>query len=369
MSSHYVDVAIGLSYTFLAVSLLCSATREAIASLFQTRAKVLLDGVLTLLHEADTQPRLRGILPSIRRLLRLDGGFGLAKLDAQSLAAQVMRHPLITGLAQRGRMPSYIPSAIFARALVATLVERYGKGESAEALLSRLGNDRLKRTLLAIMGEGPDDLAALEGALRIWYDSVMDRISGWYKRRSQFVLFLIGVFYAAAMNIDALQLSQRLWNDAELRTQLVSKAEGATPPAPAAASASASAAAVTVAARQAAAQASAVQELPIGWPSSRFSGTNGTSRINGASGTNGTSGTNGASGTNGTSGSGGAGAFAAALAFALMGWIVTAFAASLGSPFWFDGIGWLLALRGTGAKPAAESTAAPPALTLPSLRQ
>jgi hypothetical protein len=52
MSSHYLDVAVGLSYTFLAVSLLCSATREAIASLFQTRAKVLLDGVLTMLHES-----------------------------------------------------------------------------------------------------------------------------------------------------------------------------------------------------------------------------------------------------------------------------------------------------------------------------
>ena len=65
MSSHYLDVAVGLSYTFLAVSLLCSATRDAIASLFQTRAKVLLDGVLTLLHEAAARPKLRGVWPSV----------------------------------------------------------------------------------------------------------------------------------------------------------------------------------------------------------------------------------------------------------------------------------------------------------------
>src|SRR5471030_1497016 len=188
MSSHYLDVAIGLSYTFLAVSLLCSATREAIASLFQTRAKVLLDGVLTMLHEPAGKSRLRGIIPSIKRFLRMDEGFNLAKLGPHSLSAAVMTHPLITGLAQQGRMPSYIPSAIFARAFVSTLTAKYGKAQTAAQLLANVGNEGLSRTLLALMGEGPDDLAALESAVRIWYDTVMDRITGWYKRRSQLVL-------------------------------------------------------------------------------------------------------------------------------------------------------------------------------------
>jgi hypothetical protein len=339
MSSHYADVFIGLSYTFLAVSLLCAATREAIASLFQTRAKVLLDGVLTLLHEPQGKPRLRGIVPSLRRLLRLSGGFGLERLGATSLTAAVMRHPLITGLAQEGRMPSYIPSQIFARAFVATLTARYGKGKSALMLLDSVGNDGLKRTLLAIMGEGPDDAAALEAAVRIWYDTVMERISGWYKRRSQFVLFLVGLFYAVAMNIDALQLSQRLWTDGALRDGLVEKAQqvravGLPVALPAEQGA-------LVQARLAGAQVQELQKLPIGWPSSRFDDL------------------------------GGAGAWLAALALALVGWAATAFAASLGSPFWFDGIGWLLALRGTGAKPAAETTGTAPSvtITLPSLRK
>ena len=331
MSSHYLDVAVGLSYTFLAVSLLCSATREAIASLFQTRAKVLLDGVLTMLHESAARPKLRGVWPSLLRLFRIEGGFGLDKLDEKSLTAQVMRHPLIVGMAQQGRMPSYIPSTIFARAFVSTLTTRYGKGQTAVALLNSVGNEGLTRTLLAIMGEGPDDAAALENAVRIWYDTVMERISGWYKRRSQFVLFLVGLFYACVMNIDALQLSQRLWNDSALTAQLVQKAAAATPAAPPAADAT-----PLDLTKQAKAQAQSVQELPIGWPSARFTGVSGV------------------------------GAFSIALCFALLGWIATAFAASLGSPFWFDGIGWLLALRGTGAKP---ETTTPPAatVTLPTL--
>ncbi|MRW88733.1 hypothetical protein GJ699_01895 [Duganella sp. FT80W] len=347
MTSHYADVLIGLSYTFLAVSLLCAATREAIASLFQTRAKVLLDGVLTLLHEPDHKSRLRGILPSLSRLLRRHGGFGLDKLGSASLTAEVMRHPLITGMAQRGRMPSYIPSQIFARAFVSTLTAKYGKGKTAAMLLEQVGNEGLTRTLLAIMGEGPDDVAALEAAVRIWYDTVMERISGWYKRRSQFVLFLVGLFYAVAMNIDALQLSQRLWKDDALRDSMVEKAEqiraaGLPPPLvqpPDAVASGASSALAQAAVAQA--KAKDVQQLPIGWPSSRFDGVDG------------------------------AWPFVIALAMALVGWVATAFAASLGSPFWFDGIGWLLALRGTGAKPASETAAAPPSvtITLPSLRK
>jgi len=313
MSSHYLDVAIGLSYTFLAVSLLCSATREAIASLFQTRAKVLLDGVLTMLHESAGRKRVRGIVPSLQRLLRLERGFRLDDLGADSLTREVMSHPLIIGMAQKGRMPSYIPSAIFARAFVATLAAKYGKAQTAALLLAKVGNDGLSRTLLAIMGQGPDNVAALEAAVCIWYDTVMERTSGWYKRRSQLVLFCVGLFYACAMNIDALQLSQRLWDDSAVTAVLVQKAADAKP-------ANALGPTATAQTAQASKDLKEVRTLPIGWPSSRFD-------------------------------SAGGKGYAGALVFALIGWILTAFASSLGAPFWFDGIGWLLALRGSGVKP------------------
>lgn len=324
MSSHYLNVAIGLSFTFLAVSLLCSATREAIASLFQTRAKMLLDAVLTMLHESAARPRLRGVLPSLRRLLRRQDGFALERLGNAPLTAAVTRHPLIVGLALPGRMPSYIPAPIFARAFVATLLAREDQQRSAQALLAGLGNDGLARTLRAIMGAGPDDVAALEEAVRIWYDTVMERTTGWYKRRSQCVLFLVGLFYAGAMNIDALVLSERLWQDsttaAALARQGAEQAGGGKLQA---------AAGTLQAAVGANASLQQVAGLPIGWPPARFAQEHGH-----------------------------AGSAALALALTFAGWAVTAFAASLGAPFWFDGVGWLLALRGTGAKPPSGSSAA-----------
>lgn len=346
MSHHYLDVALGLSATYLALSLLCSASREAIASLFQSRAKMLLDGVLTLLYEPAGLALLAGILPSLRRLLRRNDGFDLSALGAQSLAAAVLRHPLITGQAQAGRMPSYIPSALFARATMDTLQQRYGSHSSARALLAQLNNPPLQRTLLALLGTA-DDLAALEQALLSWYDTVMARTTGWYKRRSQSVLFGLALGFAVALNIDSFALSQRLWRDpnmaqqsaelaAELSSQLSAQLSAQAGQQGGQASSAAelpapvlpSAALLAAATRQLDSQRNG---LPIGWPAQQLQGW---AEL-------------------------GHGAQAGALLLAALGWLMTAFAASLGAPFWFDGVGWLLALRGTGSRPPSSLTGAP----------
>ncbi len=370
MSTHYLDVALGLAATFLSLSLLCSASREALASLFQSRAKMLLDGILTLLYEPAGLPLLRGILPSLRRLLRRDGGFDLRALGPTSLAAAVLAHPLITGLAQPGRMPSYIPSSIFARALLATLMQRHGPQSSARALLERIGNPPLQRSLLALLGSA-DDLDALEQALRCWYDTVMARTSGWYKRRSQLLLFMLALGYAVAMNIDAITLSQRLWRDQSLAAQLAQQSgelmaqqhaasaslagvmQSIQPPLDAAAQdQNVAAASVTLALTDEASPAagnagaalgSATQllgTLPIGWPSARLAGLSEAP----------------------------IGAALLALLLVLLGWTLTGFAASLGAPFWFDGLGWLLGLRETGGRPSTHAMLVAEPASLPSLR-
>ena len=151
-------------------------------------------------------------------------------------------------------------------------------------------------------------------------------------KRQQLVLFCVGLFYAASMNIDAIELSKRLWGDDQVAAQLAQQgADGVAsgrvkPPAPPVAGAPA--ATPLEQAATAKKEWQMVEKLPIGWPSSRFDDVAGK----------------------------GVAAFLGALAFALLGWIVTAFASSLGAPFWFDGIGWLLALRGSGSRPQTETT-------------
>ncbi|NCD70968.1 hypothetical protein [Mucilaginibacter agri] len=57
--------------------------------------------------------------------------------------------------------------------------------------------------------------------LETWYDDSMNRVSGWYKRQVQFILFLIGIVIAATFNVDILLISGKLSTDKDARDQLV----------------------------------------------------------------------------------------------------------------------------------------------------
>ena len=101
--SYILDVAIGLVFVYMLLSLLCSTINEqVITRILSLRAKTLEDGIKNML--ADPQG---------------------------DLTKQVYENPLIKGLSQNAlsekpRKPSYIPSDLFAQAVMAlNVVQTY----------------------------------------------------------------------------------------------------------------------------------------------------------------------------------------------------------------------------------------------------
>ena len=58
-----------------------------------------------------------------------------------------------------------------------------------------------------------------------WFNNSMDRLSGWYKRRSQVLAFMIGISIAILLNVDSIQLAIQLWRDPIVREALVAQAD------------------------------------------------------------------------------------------------------------------------------------------------
>ena len=54
----------------------------------------------------------------------------------------------------------------------------------------------------------------------------MERSTGWYKRQTRFILFIIGFLMAGIFNIDTIEITSRLSKDDDLRDQIVKMAEG-----------------------------------------------------------------------------------------------------------------------------------------------
>lgn len=282
LGSNILETVIGIILVFLIMSLICSALREIIESALKQRA-------LDLEH-------------GIRELLQDDEGDGLAH--------ELYSHPLVFGLytgrytphqksnvkrwfGRGGHLPSYIPPDHFARAIID--LDQQGKIESPAM-----------RGVLRSLSQDVADIAQKRANIEAWFNSSMERVGGWYRRRTQVVLLSLGVIAAAGFNVNPIRIAQTLYRDSDLRAAVTATAEKfAAAPNPNTRTDSAMAA-----------YSKNVQELhrladagmPMGW-SDRPEGWG--------------------------------------WLVALLGWLITAVAVTLGAPFWFDLLNKFMALRST----------------------
>jgi hypothetical protein len=217
-----LDTAIGLVLVYLLLSLMCSAITEILETWLKRRSFDLDRGVRQLLADPD--------------------GTGLTKLFYQ--------HPIIASLF-RGRydptssknLPSYIPSRQFALALMDLMLPSQpsalsgaagaigGSGTTPsitplrDAVAKLEEADALRRTLLTLIDAANNDIVQVRANIEQWFDAAMDRVSGYYKRRSQKILVAIGIVIAVLMNVSSITVAEALWTDQTMRDSLAKIAQ------------------------------------------------------------------------------------------------------------------------------------------------
>jgi hypothetical protein len=327
MGMPVLDVALGVVFLYLLLSLIVTTLQEALASLFKWRAQNLYAAVAGLLDD----PK--------------------ASAEWRSLGKELYEHPLVTKLCSkdvqpasvasfasknRFRLPSYLPSRTFAVALLDVLRHKSSAMEAsgadkvlanARAIVDRLPEGELKRALLLQVGDADllgttlDARAkAVSERIEAWFNDSMLRASGWYKRKAQAWSIALGIAIAVATNADTFHVAKALWLDGSLRATVAANAQSFhAASAPAAENAADPAKQVkgakdgakpTLAKRLETQLADLDQAgLPIGWPLPASSSW-----------------------------------------VTVVGWLVTGFAVSLGAAFWFDILGRVLQVRGSGVK-------------------
>jgi hypothetical protein len=139
-------------------------------------------------------------------------------------------HPLIKSLSKPGAHPSYIP----ARAFVAAILDILNSGEhagitmdSVRSAIDDLPDSNAKRSLLSL-AQGTADVAAFEKRLEGWFEDAMDRVSGWYKAKTQIVTALVAVGITILANADTVQISRKLFVTPTERDKIVAEASVAS---------------------------------------------------------------------------------------------------------------------------------------------
>jgi hypothetical protein len=312
-NSQVLEVSLGLVFVFLLVSLILTAVMESIEAISKSRAVDLEKALSELLEDRDgtglrkrlyDHPLIAALYPGDYVATRFDGDGN--RIDGGSK-----------------RSPSYIPREQFALALLDLARSGQVQGPVYEAL----------ETMRQSVG---GDLERLRKEVGGWYDGAMDRASGWFRRRKQVLLFWFGLAVAIALNVNAVTIGQELAVNAALRQAVARLAEESVPTLATVVPDGGAEAELPALDAAAAAQVRVLQaqvralELPIGWDEAAVQ------RIRDA-----------LTGANLATG----GAFLLVL---VAGYLMTAFAATLGAPFWFDVLNKIMVVRST-VKPTEKS--------------
>lgn len=231
-----LDVAIGLIFVFFILAVVCSGINEAFASAFRWRAQDLERGLWELLRDPDARENATEALekmkahPLIRPML-----YPPNKASAQ-LSPPVRKNGR-PKTSRKTDLPSYIPSRTFTSALLGfgqTAVNVADGADLKHAMrkidqsITEIPSEPVRQALTALLHNAQGDAVAFRHNVEQWYDDQMERVSGWYRKRIQKVLWILAFVVAFTLNADALQMAKRLWVEPSVRQSLVSQAETAT---------------------------------------------------------------------------------------------------------------------------------------------
>jgi hypothetical protein len=402
-----LDVAIGLSFMFFVLSIVCSSLNEGIATVLNWRAKTLELWIGNVLSDptqlqriapaikdnlaranvpenaqaavagtvaaavADTSITIAQIKAKIADALK---AVNVSEADAEDAVTDIFHaaeearkapasavpaqtgttpsaradeffsHPAVQPLIKpptqgpaidpasgrpRGRRPSYVPSSTFATVLLNQATGGHATDATAGQVIANLpavigaAVTDIGHAASNAAADGTADLLVLREKIERYYDTSMQRVAGWYKRKVQLALTIIALVVSVGLNADSLGVTSSLWSDTTVRNVIVANAGRAVTNQ----SSSASSQGLTPALDQA-----KQLNLPLGW------------------------------------GHRGSGPAAAPHDFGswvskVAGILLTTFALTLGAPFWFDVLGRLFQVKGTGPKPASTAGTASPAGT------
>ncbi|MDB5915851.1 MAG: hypothetical protein JWR40_85 [Massilia sp.] len=92
-------------------------------------------------------------------------------------------------------------------------------------LIEDLDDQKMRKALLTLFDDAGNDVEKFKQNIEVWFNSAMDRVGGWYKRRSQWVTGVISLVVVVAMNVDAMLIVRYLDAHPGVRDGLVTQAK------------------------------------------------------------------------------------------------------------------------------------------------
>ena len=231
-----LDVAISLIFIYLLYSLLASIVQELISRMFNLRARLLTKALRHILDN-DTRQHNLGYLGQFTFFSWCyEQVWGLIYFFLPFKNSPFLKkfydNPGIKSLGEdrASSRPSYISPQTFVQSMM-HLLRGAGfdstKDNEAELIKQNLESGQsligpdTRLHLLNLLEDAKRDAEEFRLKVEHWFDEVMARTSGWYKKQTQVVLIMIGFIIAWQFNVDSIAITRILAKDKNAREQMV----------------------------------------------------------------------------------------------------------------------------------------------------
>jgi hypothetical protein len=302
-----LSTVIGIVFVMLLFSLLASTILELIAGFLSLRGRHLVKAIKGMVGSEATQDFIQHPF-------------------FQQLSAGSQERTRVSG--KKRALPSYINASTFSSILLDIM--SIDSNTDLKAKIDALPEGAPKKLAQFLYKQTNGELVELKKKVEEWYNEVMDRVSGAYKRNSQRWLVGIGLFVAVVFNVDVINIYHNLSINATLSNVIADQATTfvntqAAPVAPNLDNPDIAAAKQKIGVLVNENIAALESPLGLGWDTVDWQKVD----------------------------------FKFWL-YKLIGWFTTALGVSLGATFWFEALKKLVSLRATGPAPANTTSSAPP---------
>lgn len=196
--SAVLEVATGMVFLFLSISLICSGIGSQIAEWLSWRSQHLETNIRALLLNGD-----------------------------RTLLNQLYNNELIKSLAPAGMKPISIPARTFVLAVFDVFVPNGSNLTTVQQIhnsIATLSDSPLKEKLLALVTGAETTIEGARQNVETWFNAAEERMTLVYHQRMWALTLIIGVAVSIFLNVDSLAVGTTLWKDSSLRSAVTSAA-------------------------------------------------------------------------------------------------------------------------------------------------
>ena len=238
-----IDVVLGLIFVYLLYSLLASVVQELFARIFHSRARLLTKGLRRMLEEEDHSADLGWFGKFTFFTWFYELGWSVVYFFEPFRNSPFLKKFYNTTSIRRlgensaAARPAYISPQTFSQTMVHLLRSscKDQAGTDAPIIGTALSQNCLQlppdtnEHLLQLFEDAEHDVKRFRVNMENWFNEIMTRTSGWYRKQTQTWLLCIGIAIAALFNVDSIAIARILMKDKAVRQQMVQLAVSREP--------------------------------------------------------------------------------------------------------------------------------------------